>query len=311
MTDSTVYWVLLSSIRGIGSKRFRALVDAFGSPQDVLSTEGSKLQRLSWITAETVADICRALESADYVRRQLAGLEEEEIDVWTWDDEAYPGLLQEIPDPPPVLYVRGHVTAEDEEAIAIVGSRQATRSSLHFAHSLAAEAAGKGLTVVSGFAQGVDGASHRGVLEAGGRTLAVLGSGIRVIFPPEHWELVEQLVQSGAMLSELAPNARPSAPTLLARDRIISGLSRGVVVVQATERSGTMDTAVQAEKQGRPLFVVDWPDDGPEFSGNRYLLAGGAHRLTPDGKNNLEIIREVLENAAAGKAQTPEQKKLF
>lgn len=311
MTDSTVYWVLLSSISGIGPKRFRALVDAFGSPHDVLSAERSELERLPRITADTVDQMYEALASVDNVQQQLGGLEEEGIDVWTWDDDAYPAILKTIPDPPPVLYVRGHVATDDEEAIAIVGSREATRSSLQFARDLAAAAAGEGFTVVSGFAQGVDGAAHAGVLEAGGRTLAVLGSGIRVIFPKEHWELAQQVVESGAMLSELVPNARPSGPTLMARDRIISGLSRGVVVVQATERSGTMDTAVQAEKQGRPLFAVDWPDDGPEFSGNRYLLAGGAHKLTPDGPDNLDIIRDALENAAAEQVQKLAQKKLF
>lgn len=311
MTDSTVYWVLLSSISGIGSKRFRALLEAFGSPHDVLTTEVAKLERLSWITPDTVAEICQAQESAECVQRQLEGLDEEGIDVWTWEDDSYPGILKAIPDPPPVLYVRGRVTADDEQAISIVGSRLATPASLGFAHDLAEAAAGGGFTVVSGFAQGVDGAAHRGVLEAGGRTLAVLGSGIRVIFPRDHWELAQQVVESGAMLSELAPKARPSGPTLLARDRIISGLSRGVVVVQATQRSGTMDTAVQAERQGRPLFVVDWPGDGPEFSGNRYLLDRGAHKLIPDGQENLEILCEVLENAAADLAQKPQQKKLF
>jgi DNA processing protein len=311
MTDSTAYWVLLSSISGIGPKRFRVLVDAFGSPYDVLTAERSELERLSRITADTVDQICEALASVNNVQQQLGGLEEEGIDVWTWEDDAYPAILNTIPDPPPVLYVRGHVTTDDEQAIAIVGSRDATASSLQFARDLAAQAAGEGFTVVSGFAQGVDGAAHAGVLEAGGRTLAVLGSGIRVIFPKEHWELAQQVVESGAMLSELAPNARPSGPTLMARDRIISGLSRGVIVVQATERSGTMDTAVRAEQQGRPLFAVDWPDDGPEFSGNRYLLASGAHRLAPDGKESLETVNEVLEHAAAEQAQRREQKKLF
>jgi DNA processing protein len=194
MTDSTVYWVLLSSISGIGPKRFRALVDAFGSPHDVLMAERSQLERLSRITADTVDQMCEALASVDDVQQQLGGLEEEGIDVWTWEDDAYPTILKTIPDPPPVLYVRGHVTTDDDEAIAIVGSREATPSSLQFAHDLAEEAAREGFTVVSGFAQGVDGAAHAGALEAGGRTLAVLGSGIRVIFPKEHWELAQPAV---------------------------------------------------------------------------------------------------------------------
>jgi DNA processing protein len=311
MTDSTVYWVLLSSISGIGPKRFRALLEVFGSPHDVLAAERSELERLSRITPDTVDQMREALASVDGIRQQLGGLEEEGIDVWTWEDDAYPHILKTIPDPPPVLYVRGHVTAVDEEAIAIVGSRDATPAALQFAHDLAEAAVAEEFTVVSGFAQGVDGAAHAGALQAGGRTLAVLGSGIRVIFPKQHWELAQQVIASGAMLSELAPNARPSGPTLMARDRIISGLSRGVVVVQATEKSGTMDTAARAEKQGRPLFAVDWPDDGPEFSGNRYLLARGAHKLTPRGQENLKTIREVLDGAAAEQQQNPEQKKLF
>jgi DNA processing protein len=200
---------------------------------------------------------------------------DEGIQVLTWDDDEYPDNLRSVGDAPPVLYVRGDVLPGDADAAAIVGSREATAQGLETAESLGYELARRGLTIVSGLALGIDTAAHRGALRARrGRTLAVLGSGLRSIFPRENSELAEDVSARGAVLSELGLGVPASGPALMARDRIVSGLSRVVIVVEAAEKSGSMDTARRALAQSRLLMAV------PGSPGTRLLLAGKAEALT-------------------------------
>ena len=203
------------------------------------------------------------------------------------DDEAYPALLRAIPDPPPVLWVLGALDALNHPAVAIVGSRAATPYALEVAARLAAELASREVVVVSGLARGVDGAAHRGCLRAGGRTIAVLGSGPDVVYPREHSELAASLCEQGALVSELGPGAPPLPEHFPLRNRLISGISMGVVVVEASEKSGSLITARYALDQGREVMAVP----GSVLGGRNR----GSHALLKDGAKVVETADDILE----------------
>jgi DNA processing protein len=209
------------------------------------------------------------------------------IAVVRWDDEAYPPLLRTIGDPPPVLWVRGAREALSGPAVAIVGSRAATPYALEVAARLAAELAARQVVVVSGLARGVDGAAHRGALREGGRTVAVLGSGPDVVYPREHTELAANLCEKGALISELGPGAPPLPEHFPLRNRLISGISLGVVVVEASEKSGSLITARCALDQGRDVMAVP----GSVLGGRNR----GSHGLLKDGAKVIETADDILE----------------
>jgi DNA processing protein len=225
----------------------------------------------------------------EQVEAELLSLEDEGISMLVWDDEDYPANLRAAADAPPLLFVRGTVLPEDARAVAIVGTRTPSSRGLENAHITAAALAVRGLTVISGLALGVDTAAHTGTLEAGGRTLAVLGSGLRAIHPRSNAELAERIAVSGALLSELHPNTPVRGSQLMARDRIISGLSRAVVVVEARLESGSLDTARHAREQERPLFAI------PGSPGCDALLQAEAHLLVPDETGWDRIVKTVIE----------------
>ncbi len=231
----------------------------------------------------------RRFPSLREVGHEVASLSDEGVQVVTWDDEEYPTNLRLVRDAPPVLFVRGDLCPEDAAAVAIVGTRQPTEKAAALAETLAYELARRGLTIVSGLALGIDAAAHRGALRAdGGRTLAVLGSGLRIIHPRENASLADEIAGRGALLSELHPNTPPRGQSLMARDHIIAGLCRAVIVVEAGEKSGSLDTAGRARAQGRLLFAI------PGSPGTDSLLASGAEHLdaeTADLDNLAERIR--------------------
>jgi DNA processing protein len=204
-----------------------------------------------------------------------------------WDDERYPPLLRTIADPPPVLWVRGAAAVLTRPAVAIVGSRAATPYALEVAGRLAGELADRGMLVVSGLARGADGAAHRGCLAAGGATLAILGSGPDVIYPPEHRDLAISLCQDGAVASELGPGAPPLPEHFPLRNRLISGISLAVVVVEANEKSGSLITARYALEQGRDVMAVP----GSILGGRNR----GSHALLKDGAKVVETADDILE----------------
>jgi DNA processing protein len=222
----------------------------------------------------------RAGEALDEARR--AGLE-----ALAWRDARYPRLLAEIHDPPPVLWLRGDPAALAAPAVALVGARAASAAAIETARTLAAALARRGVAVVSGLARGVDSAAHKGALDAGGVTVAVLGSGADRIYPPEHERLARDIAARGAVVSELAPGAPPLPEHFPARNRIISGLARAVVVVQAAERSGSLITARCALEQGRDVMAVP----GLVLGGRNH----GAHALIKDGAKLVETVDDILE----------------
>ncbi len=290
MSDKT-YCVALATTAGIGPRTFAALVERFGSPRAVFSADEAELLEVPRVTAETVA-LLHACD-LDAVENELFALSEDGIAVIPRDDDAYPANLALIPDAPPVLFVRGALRADDARAVAIVGTREASARGQRVAADLAYGFAARGFTVVSGLARGIDTAAHLGVLASRGegRTLAVLGSGIRVIHPHENIELADRIASGrGAVLSEFHPNAPPQGRNLMTRDRVISGLARGVIVVEAALDSGSLDTAKRARRQARLVYAV--PGGG---AGVEDLLRSGARALDADAVDWDGIVRALYD----------------
>ena len=216
----------------------------------------------------------------------------------TWGDAQYPPALAAIVDPPPILWLRGDLSSlAARPAVAIVGSRAATPYALEVAGQLAADLASRGLTIVSGLARGVDSAAHRGALAGGGETIAVLGSGVDVMYPPEHASLARDIAHRGAVVSELAPGTLPHPMFFPQRNRIISGLSRAIVVIEAGEKSGSLITARCALDQGRDVLAVP----GNVLSGRNR----GAHALLRDGAKIVESADDIVEELGLGLAAAP------
>lgn len=299
---SKAHWLALLSIPGVGGATARRLLETFGSIEEVFAAPAGDLAQTPRFSEE-MAEKLHAL-SLEAVEDELAALDDEGIDVLTWDDAAYPANLRLVKDGPPLLYVYGRLLKQDGEAAAIVGTRQPSARAAVLAEQLAFELASRGLTIVSGLALGIDTAGHRGALRAeDGRTLAVPGSGLRSIFPRENVPLAEQVARHGALLSELRPNTPASGPALMARDRIVSGLSRAVIVVEAGEHSGTMDTARRARAQERLLIAV------PGSPGTDLLLASGALRLAPGSIDMDELAAHIRAYPLPG--DEPQQAGLF
>ncbi len=276
----------LSMVPGVGPRIRQALLERFASPEAVLRAAPSELREVPGVGPKIMKSIVSAADEID-VDREITICREHGIGILTESDEAYPRLLREIHDPPGVLFVRGEFKSQDALAIAIVGTRHGTRYGLDQAERLGASLARAGLTVVSGLARGIDAAAHRGALSAGGRTLAVLASGVLNVYPPEHEKLAAQVSANGALLSESPSNVEPLGGMFPQRNRIISGLSLGVIVVEAPERSGALITARHAMEQGREVFAVPGRVD--------HRTARGCHRLIRDGAKLVETADDVLE----------------
>jgi len=254
------YWMALSSVRGVGPRTVRMLVNRFGSPEKVLSAPAIEIARMPRLSLRLARDIAGA-------RRKLAGFEsfiaqtaETGIDILCPDSFEYPHLLKFIEDLPPILYKRGVELPKEEPTIAIVGTRLPTAGGVEAAGKMAEWLAGMGFVVVSGLAKGIDTSAHRGVLKAGGKTVAVLGSGLRMIHPRENRQLADDICVNGAILSECHPNEVVSSQRLIQRNRIISGISSGVILVEP--RSGALNAAERALRQNRHIFVYEPEDAG-------------------------------------------------
>ncbi|HUY36684.1 MAG TPA: DNA-processing protein DprA [Pirellulales bacterium] len=278
--------LLLSLVPGVGPRLQRALLDRFGTPTSVLNAAPSELRGVERIGPKVAAAIIAARREID-VAAELQRCRDHGVTVLTLSHPAYPRMLREIHDPPAVVFMLGTLLPNDALAIAVVGSRHATHYGLAQAERLAASLARAGLTIVSGLARGIDAAAHRGALAAGGRTLAVLGSGLRNIYPPEHKELAGDVAAQGALLSEAPLMAAPVSGMFPQRNRLISGLSLGVVVVEAAVRSGALITARHAMEQGREVFAVPGRVDS--------RASHGCHRLIRDGAKLVETADDVLD----------------
>lgn len=276
--EETLAWIRLNRA-GLSPQRQRQLLDAFGSPEAIFSASDSAILRLHGFSEIHLSKIRQAQKDAQ-PERDLWKLER--IGGWllTIFDERYPPLLRRLPDAPPCLYVLGTVEEADEKAIAIVGTRRPTDYGRRTAHRIASEISASGFTVVSGLAEGIDTAAHKGALDSGGRTFAVLGCGLDVIYPKSNKELARQIADNGAILTEFPLGTKPQPWHFPQRNRIISGASLAVVIVEAPVNSGALITADWAAEQGREVFVVPGPVDQPSFEGNHKLLREGARVFT-------------------------------
>jgi DNA processing protein len=277
--------VRLSLVSGVGPLLRKALLERFDTAGAVLAASEDELQRVDGIGPKTAARIAAARDQID-AEAELRLAAAHGIDVLTEADAAYPRPLRQIHDPPGVLFRRGRHEPHDELAVAIVGTRHATRYGLAQAERLAGSLVRTGFTVVSGLARGIDAAAHRGALAAGGRTIAVLASGLLEIYPPEHARLAEEVQASGYLLSESPPRMIPLSGAFPQRNRIISGLCVGTIVVEAPDRSGALITARHAYEQGREVFAVPGPIDS--------RMSRGCHALIKDGAKLIESIDDVL-----------------
>jgi len=283
-----LYWLAWNRVPGVGPARFFKLLEDFGSMEDAWNAPLDTLERLLGPKAfrhwKHIASHPRQVES-EYLKVEAGGYR-----IYCYTDADYPALLKKIPDPPPVLYCRGSFEYGDEAAVAIVGTRNPSPMGGFHARELARELSAQGLTLVSGMARGIDSEAHRGALEAGGRTIAVLGSGVDVCYPQENEALMEQIAASGAVISEFPLGTQPIPKNFPARNRIISGLSLGVVVVEATDDSGSLITAGFALEQGREVFAV------PGSIQNE--VSRGPHKLIRQGAKLVECARDILEELA-------------
>ena len=283
--DFLKYWIALKSIAGVGNITFPALVDKFGSLPAIFSAPVSKLNEIPGISKKIAAAIV-GFNNWDKVKAELELVDKNEIKIITYQDELYPAKLMNIYDRPPFLYVRGNLNNDDIN-IAVVGSRLASTYGKYTTERISRELALKGLTIVSGMARGIDSVAHRGALTAHGRTIAVLGSGLDVIYPPENKKLFTDIIQNGAVISEFPPGTPPLSTNFPTRNRIISGMSYGVVIVEAGEKSGSLITARLALEQGREVFAVPGSIDS---AGSR-----GTNKLIKQGAKLIENIDDILE----------------
>ncbi|MFQ5668004.1 MAG: DNA-processing protein DprA [Candidatus Binatia bacterium] len=280
-------WLALRMIRGVGPVVYQALLRAFDHPGVVFNASAHALE-CAGVRPE-VARTIRAFNDWAMVDKQLQRLEQSGATVSTWYNPSYPANLREIHDPPPFLFVRGALQPRDTLAVAVVGSRNVSAYGLRMTREIAEGLVRYGVTVVSGLARGTDAAAHWATLRAGGRTIAVLGSGIDVVYPSEHHELFRAIASQGAVVTELLPGTQPDAENFPNRNRIISGLAFGTVIVEAAEKSGSLITATLAADQGREVFAV------PGAVSER---TRGTHRLLRQGAKLTERAEDVLEEIA-------------
>ena len=308
-------WLRLHLAAGVGAVTFAKLIDQFGDPQTALSATPGQLatvRRIGSATARQIVDSRTEIDTdAEFDLAEKLG-----VRIITLDDHEYPPQLQQIHDPPPVLYVKGQLTRDDQLAIAIVGSRNCSQYGREQASRLAHLLAAAGFTIVSGLARGIDTAAHRGAITAEGRTIAVQGCGLAKVFPPENQDLADRIAANGAVISELPLAFEPLATTFPMRNRIISGLTMATIVVEARARSGALITARLATEQNREVMAVPGRVDAPGSFGPHNLIKDGAKLVA-----NIEDILDALgpvgatlhEHAttAAATAQNAAQAGLF
>lgn len=293
------HWVALSMAPGIGSVLFKRLTQAFGSPKGVFQASLKDLNKVEGIGQKVAASL-KKFDWKHIVEKELRLSEKSGAKMVTWEDEEYPLNLTQIYDPPPLIYVRGSLIPEDRMAVAVVGSRYPTTYGKSAAERIAMGLSRKGVTVISGLARGVDSCAHRGALAAGGRTIGVLGCGLDIIYPPENRELYDRVAAQGAIISEFPLETPPDSDHFPIRNRVISGLSLGVAVVEATLRSGSLITARFALEQGRDVYAVPGNVDSARSEGTNRLIKEGAKLVT----QAEDILEEILPLSQPAPAET-------
>lgn len=303
--DNIRPWFYLKSVPGVGNLLFKRLVDRFKSPENVIRASDQALMQISGVTKRHVVAI-KKHTMPDSVEAELTLAANKDYRIITLTDVDYPRLLREIPDPPPFLYVYGQLDSGSEK-LAVVGSRNPTGYGLATTRRLCASLTAYSLTIVSGMARGIDTAAHEGALLSKGKTIAVLGSGLERIYPAENRELCHRIAENGAVVSEFPLMAEPEAHHFPIRNRVISGMSLGTVVVEATKKSGSLITARLAAEQNREVFAVPGSIQSFKSTGTHTLIKQGAKLVehAPDIIEELAALiqfNELPPNEAAGKA---------
>jgi DNA processing protein len=285
--DNTPYWLALAHVDGLGVRGAHKLIEYFSSPQAVYHASLTELEGCG--LPVRVAQAILAQSGLKEAEQETAAAEKAKCRLITYGGESYPRLLQEIGDPPLVLYVRGDISVLSQHAVAVVGTRRPTAYGSSVAHRLACDLAQRQLVIVSGLARGIDSAAHRGALEGKGKTIAVLGSGVDVIYPRENKQLAEQVTESGALISEFPLGTAPTPENFPIRNRIISGLALGTVIVEAAEYSGSLITARLASEQNREVYAVPGNITSAQSFGPNLLIKQGAKLVD----QWLDVIEEL------------------
>ncbi|HUO05777.1 MAG TPA: DNA-processing protein DprA [Candidatus Binataceae bacterium] len=310
MASIDAYWIALKRVRGVGPRTYKLLIERFGAPEKIFSLKPAEIAATG-IPSKTAHAIAN-FRNFDAAEKELCELPNIGARLVKWSDSDYPDKLRHIADPPPYLFVRGSAPLGDANCIAVVGARAASDAGRRMAQRMGLELAAKGFTVVSGLARGIDGEAHQGALDAHGRTIAVLGCGVDIIYPPEHRKLAEAILAGGgAIVSELPVGTQPIAENFPTRNRILSGMCLGVVIVEAAEKSGSLITARMALEQDRQVFAVP----GSPLTGK----SRGSNRLLKEGARLVECVEDVIEELAPqmsgalpnadGKPKTPSSPK--
>lgn len=284
-------WLALYLIPGLGASSCKRLIDCFGGPRHVLEADIQELFKVPGIRKTAASEIIKnpAYEKAE---QEIKQAQKENITIIAWDDPAYPPLLRNIHNQPVLLYVNGSPEHLHSPAVAIVGARAATSYGQRIAENMACQLAQRGVTLVSGLALGVDTAAHKGALNGCGKTIAVLGCGVDVVYPYQNRKLFERISEDGVLVSEYPLGTKPEGFRFPARNRIISGLSLGVLVVEAAKRSGSLITAQLALEQGREVFAVPGMVDSAKSE--------GSHRLLQEGAKLVHSVDDILEELPIG-----------
>lgn len=298
--DRTEAWVTLDLISSIGPKSVQRLLDIFKTPENILDAPISKVKETGFLNAAQLKSLAAGADS-EAVQKAFAALRAHDARAVGLDDPSYPEALKQIDDPPLVLYVRGSL-ADIEPGVAIVGTRAPSHYGRETAFLMARDLSAKGVTIISGLARGIDTAAHEGALEGMANTIAVLGSGIDVIYPPENAGLAEKIVRRGAVISENPPGTFPDPGNFPRRNRIISALSAGVVVVEAAHRSGALITSRFAMEQGKTVMAVPGQVTNVRTQGPHHLIRQGASLVRDADDVLMEIAPQVKR--AVGTTET-------
>jgi len=298
MSEDKKYWIGFNLVKGIGSVRFEQIRSYFGDLSTAWHAPAEIFQEVG-LPAGVLKNLLQLRREVD-INRYYENILNQDVAVLTLEDEDYPRLLRQIDQAPPVIYIKGELIPADEFSVAIVGTRRVTAYGQQVTRDTSLYLAGHGLTIVSGLARGVDGLAHQHALQAGGRTIAVLGSGVDVIYPPEHRRLAEAICENGAIISDYPMGTQPEGINFPPRNRIISGLSLATIVVEAGERSGALITADFAVDQGRDVFAVPGNVLSPASRGTNTLIQNGAYTMvSPQDVLDVLNLTEVEEIKSA------------
>ncbi len=301
--DSLVDWLALERVPRVGPLTIARLIDAFGTPCSALRANREEIRKRTGLSEKLADTIACFVPRKDEILKDVATLEKLEARVLTRWDEDYPKNLLEIYDPPALLFVRGEILPQDSRAVGIVGTRNPTRYGIEMTEQITRDLARASVTVISGLARGIDTACHKAAVNAAGRTVGVLGCGIDVVYPRENRDLIEQVLERGAVISEFRPGIPPLATNFYRRNRIISGLTKGVVVVEAAKNSGSLITANHALDQNRDVFAVP---------GNVLnAKSKGPHHLLKQGAGLVESAQDILDALFSSQVEPNHQRALF